>query len=229
MTRKIIAGVAGCVLLAAIALFAAEKAQKKQPPEKPKQQAKAVDEQQKGLLDQLIVAYKADDREKMGEIIKKMETRRDKMQKLAKLNKWHQGVHRRWALAGVGGGRGRQMAGPCRGPGWQQMPRGAQSCQRPCCWQGAAASAGWGPQPGMQRPMHRGGQQPGGFGWQDGMAGRGAMAGRPGQMRGWGQQPGQFVPMWQWRQGPGANMPQNWNMPAGGKRQENIPPADWGW
>jgi hypothetical protein len=167
MTRKIIAGVAGCVLLAAIALFSAEKAQGKKPAAKPKQQVTAVEKQskQKGLLDQLIVAYKADDKKAMGDIIKKMETRRDKTQKLAKLNKWHQGVHRRWALAGTGWGRGQQMAGPRWGHGWQQMPRGGPACQRPCCWKGAGAMGGWESQ-----------------------------AGGRGQMRGWGQSPRHFTP-----------------------------------
>jgi hypothetical protein len=219
MTRKIIAGIAGCVLLAAIALFAAEKAQGKKPAAKPKQQATAVEkqpkQQQKGLLDQLIVAYKANDTEKMGAIIKKMETRRDKTQKLAKLNKWHQGVHRRWAMAGVGGGRGQQMAGPGWGRGGQ-MPRGGPACpertcpersrrsrgacQRPCCGQGAMA--GWGPQAGagMQRPMNTWRQQPAGFGAMQGMG-----------------------------QGPQHIAPQTWNMPRGGERQTRVPPADWGW
>jgi hypothetical protein len=209
MTRKIIAGVAGCVLLAAIALFAAEKAQGKKPDAKPKQQTTAVEKQskQKGLLDQLIVAYKANDTEKMGAIIKKMETRRDKMQKLAKLNKWHQGVHRKWALASVGGGRGQQMAGPGWGRGGQ-MPRGGPACpersrgacQKPCCWQGAMA--GWGPQAGagMQRPMNTWRQQPAGFGAMQGMG-----------------------------PGPQPIAPQTCNMPRGGERQMRVPPADWGW
>jgi hypothetical protein len=175
MTRKIIAGVAGCVLLAEIALFAAEKAQEKKTAAKPKQQAlnqngsgqaTTVEKQskQKDLLDQLIVAYKADDKKAMGEIIKKMETRRDKMQKLAKLNKWHKWAHRQMAAqAGPGWGRGQQMAGPRWGPGWQQMSRGGPACQRPCCWQGAMA--GWEPQ-----------------------------AGGRGQMPGWGQGPRRFAP-----------------------------------
>ena len=206
MTRKIIAGVAGCVLLASIALFAAEKAQDKKPAAKPKQQTTAVEKQQKqqkGLLDQLIVAYKADDKKAMGDIIKKMETRRDKMQKLAKLNKWHQGVHRRWALAGTDWGRGQQMAGPRWGPGWQQMPRGGPACpertcpersrrsrgacQRPCCWQAEGAMGGWESQ-----------------------------AGGRGQMPGWGQSPRHFAP-------------QTPNMPRGDERQMRVPPADWGW
>ncbi len=201
MTRKIITGVAGCVLLATIALFAAEKAQGKKPAAKPKQQAKAVEkqsrQQQKGLLDQLIVAYKANDRKKMGAIIKKMEARRDKMQKLAKLNKWHREVHRRWALAGAGRGQRWARGGQRWGRGWaMQMPRGGQHGQG----RNWAAQGGWGPQTNIQRPM-----------------------------RGWGQQPGRFRAMRQWRQGPRRNAPQNWNMPAGGEQRANVPPADWGW
>ena len=200
MTRKIIAGVAACVLLTVITLFAAEKAQGKKPAAKPKQQAKAVEkqpkQQQKALLDQLIAAYKADDKEKMGAIIKKMEARRDKMQQLAKLNKWHKWAHRGQGMAGPGRGRGNAMAGPGWGQGGQ-MPRGGQFCQRPCCAQGAMA--GWGPQAGMQRPMNTWRQQ-GGFGAMQGM-----------------------------RPCPQNIAPRTWKMPRGGERQMNLPPADWGW
>jgi hypothetical protein len=198
MTKKIIAGIAGCVLLATIALTAAEKAQGKKPNKKPKQQATAVEKQpkhqQKALLDQLIAAYKADDKEKMGAIIEKMEARRNEARKLAKLNKWHQQTHRRWAMAGVGGGRGQQMAGPGWGQGGQ-MQRGGQ-----CFQERPGAMGNWGPQAGMQRPMNR-----------------------------WGQQPGGFGAMQEQRQGPRHNAPQNWNRPGGDERRANIPPADWGW
>lgn len=209
MTRKIIAGVAGCVLLAAIALFAAEKAQGKKPAAKPNQQATTVEKQskqQKGLLDQLIAAYKADDKKAMGAIIKKMETRRDKMQKLAKLNKWHRQAHNNWATAGTGRGRGQQMAGPGWGRGGQ-MPRGGPACQRPCCGQGAMAGwrdsmGGWESQAGGRGQMH---------GW-------GAMSAGPGQMPGWGQSPRHFAPQT-------SNMP-----PRDDQRMRmNVPPPDWGW
>ncbi len=212
MTRKIIAGVVGCVLLASIALFAAEKAQNKKPAAKQKQQAKAVEKQtkQKGLLDQLVAAYKANDREKMGAVIKKMEARRDKMQKLAKLNKWHRQAHRRWARAGVGQGQGRRwaMAGRRGGPGWAAggpgFNRGWATGWAGARWGGQpcrqAAMAGWGQQAWMHRPMNR-----------------------------WSQQPGEFGAVRQWGPGQKRNTPRGWERPGDGERRESAPPADWGW
>jgi hypothetical protein len=128
MARKVVMGVIVAVLVGAIALFAAEKAKEKKAVEKPQQGAMAVEQtsantvespkHKQGLLDQLISAYQANDREKMGEIIKKMENRREKMQEFAKFNRWHQEAHRKWAMAGCGAnpgcGRGGAMTG---GPG----------------------------------------------------------------------------------------------------------------
>jgi flagellin-like protein len=153
MTRKAIVGVIGAVLLVAIALFAAEKAKEKKVAEKPEQEAKAIGrpEQKEGLLDQLVAAYKANDREKMGEIINKMESRRDEMRKLAKLNKWHQQAHRQWGMMG-----------------WnQQQGRGMGGCQCCCCrggmggWGNQMPMGNCGPPPGGFRPMREGGPGPG--------------------------------------------------------------------
>jgi hypothetical protein len=147
MTRKITIAVCAAVLVGAIALFAAEKAREKSPANKPEQDAKAVVQpaQKEGLLDQLITAYKANDREKMGEIIKQMQERREGMRKLAKLNKWHQWAHRRmmekagpgwqdgWGMAGPGrqGGWGNQM--PWGGPQWGGAPCQTQERRGCCC------------------------------------------------------------------------------------------------
>lgn len=201
MTKKIIAGVAACVLLASIALFAAEKAKGKKPAAKPKQQAKNVEKQskQKGLLDQLISAYKADDKAKMGAIIKKMEDRRDKMQKVAKLNKWHRQTHRRWARAGVAQGQGRRwaVAGRRGGRNWASARWGGQ----PHRWAASAPGGefcrtGWGPQARQNR---------------------------------WSQQPGRFQAMQQWGTGPKRNVTRGRNILAGPQQRPEVPPDDWGW
>jgi hypothetical protein len=124
MARKIITGIIAAVLVGAIALFAAEKAQKKDSADKPKQEAKAVEMSKckDGLLDQLIVAYKANDREKMGEIIKKMEQRRGKMREFAKFNRWHQWAHRGMGPEGCGWRQGRAMGGNCPAGQCRPMP-----------------------------------------------------------------------------------------------------------
>ena len=70
MTRKIITGVIAAVLVVTIAVFAAEKAKEKKFAEKAKAGERGEEfERHEGLLDQLAEAYKANDREKMGEII----------------------------------------------------------------------------------------------------------------------------------------------------------------
>ena len=216
MTGKIIAGIAAGVLLASLTLFAAQKAQDKKPTAKQKQGAKEIEKKPGGkdLLDQLVAAYKANDREKMGQIINKMEARRDKARKLAMLNKWHRGTHRKMAAqAGPRWGRGRAMAGP----GWGRGGGPAAGCR------GGRAAGG----PGFNRGWAMGwGGQP----WRRNVSpGWGAMTERPGPMPGFRQGAGQFAPMHQWKQGSGPDMPPAWNMPGGGKRQEKIPPVDWGW
>ena len=115
MTRKIITGVIAAVLVVTIAVFAAEKAKEKAFAEKPEPKAEAcgLQGQHEGLLDQLAEAYKANDREKMGEIINKMQERREKMREFVKLNRWHRWAHRRMmGQMGPGWGQGQQMAGP---------------------------------------------------------------------------------------------------------------------
>jgi len=182
MTRKITIAVCAAVLVGAIALFAAEKAREKSPADlsagrvadKTRQDVKAFGEpkQKEGLLDQLTAAYQANDREKMGEIIKQMQERREGMRKLAKLNKWHQWAHRRWAMAGPPrdwqrgpggqGGWGNQM--PCGRPQWGGAPCQTQERRGCCC--------------GC-------------------MGGRGARTGGPAQMRGWD---GRGMPGWEHKQ-----------------------------
>ncbi len=113
MTRKIITGVIAAVLVVTIAVFAAEKAKEKAFAEKPEPKACELQGQHEGLLDQLVEAYKANDREKMGEIINKMQERREKMREFVKLNRWHRWAHRRMmGQMGPGWGQGQQMAGP---------------------------------------------------------------------------------------------------------------------
>jgi len=222
MTRKIITGVVAAVLLVTIAVFAAEKAKEKASAEK----AIAGEQQgqHEGLLDQLIAAYKANDREKMGEIIKKMHERREKMEKLAKLNMWHQWAHRQmmeqgqqmagpgskrgWAMQGQGPNQGRPMAGPR----WGQF----QAMNRCCC--GPRGGMGnCGPMPGGpgQMPCQQRGMGMGN--WMPQQNGPGQM---PGCGRGFQRE---------WTPGPGAdNMgQQEWNMPR--RERMNVPPPEWGW
>ena len=173
MAKKIIAGVVVVVLAVVIALFAAEKPQGKKAVEKPTKEVMVEQlEEHEGLLDQLIAAYKADDQEKMGEIIKKMEQRREKMQRFARADRWHKWEHRRWAMAGPSWGQGRGMAGSCpmMGVGGCGMPPGGQPCQCPC---GMGGMRGWGPPAGGFMPMRNWGpaQSPGwgrGQGWRQG-------------------------------------------------------------
>jgi hypothetical protein len=252
MARKITIAVCAAVLVGAIALFAAEKAREKSPADKPKDEAKAVGqpvlskvegpEQKEGLLDQLIAAYKANDREKMGEIIKKMEQRREGMRKLAKLNKWHQWAHRRiMEKAGPGWQDGWGMAGPGRQGGWgNQMPWGRQQTwgyHRPmrgcaCPEQPVVSNVepsrrdGWG-MPGREHrqmrgwdrdgcgPVRRSVSEDGPRAWEDN---------RP--MRGWDG----FGPGWGRPQRPGwrHTEPQDWDAADDAPRTD-VPPPDWGW
>jgi hypothetical protein len=214
MTRKIVAGVAAGLLLTSITLFAAQKAQDKKPAAKQKQQAKEIEKKPGGkdLLDQLVAAYKANDREKMGQIINKMEARRDKARKLAMLNKWHNGAHRKMAAqAGPRWGRGGAAAGPCPRQQFGNRGLGGGAAD----WRGGWAAGG----PGFNRgrAMGWGGGQWEGQPWRRNVSpGWGAMAERPGPTPGFGQGPGRFSP-------------QNWNRPLEGRRQTNPPPVDWGW
>jgi len=162
MAKKVTTGIIAAVLMGAIALFAGAKAQEKKAAEKPaqkaEQQLKAGEctKHHENLLDQLVKAYEANDRGKMGEIIKKMQQRREKMREFAKFNKWHRRAHRgscgeqgrTRGMAGPGWHHGRGMCGCCpagRG-GWQ----GGPPCQRPC---GRGGMGAWEPPAGQCRPM----------------------------------------------------------------------------
>jgi hypothetical protein len=246
MTRKIITGVISAILLVTIAVFAAEKAMERKYADK--YGLKAC-EQQGRLLDQLAEAYKVNDREKMGEIINKMQERREKMERFVKLNRWHRWAHRRMmGQMGPGWGQGQQMAGPGWNRDWAMQNQGWNQC---CAMNGPCGNCGWampnqgcpmaGPQWGQFQPM------PGrGFGGCNNMMGNcGPMAGGFRQMpcqqgmgmgscmpqqNGPGQMPGCGRGFQrEWTPGPGAeNMgQQEWNMPR--RERMNVPPPEWGW
>ena len=243
MTRKIITGIIAAVLLVTIAVFAAGKAMEKKYAGK--SWLKAC-EQQGRLLDQLAEAYKANDREKMGKIINKMQERREKMREFVKFNRWYRWTHRRMMgpcfapncgamqgrQMGPGWGQGQQMAGPGWHRGWAMQGQGPnQGCQMVCpqCGQfQAMRGRGFG---GCNNMMGTCGPMAGGFGQmpcqQGGMGMGNCMPQQncPGQMPGWGRG---FQR--EWMPGPGAdNMgQQEWNMPRR-ERQTNVPPPEWGW
>jgi hypothetical protein len=240
MTRKIITGVIAAVLVVTIAVLAAEKAKEKVFAEKPK--AGEGFERHEGLLDRLVEAYKANDREKMGEIINKMQERREKMREFVKFNRWCQWAHRRMmGQMGPGWGQGQQMAGPgfnqgfaMRGPcgncGWAMRGPGPnQGCPMagPRWGQFQAMRRGFG---GCNDMMGNCGAMAGGFGQipcQQGGMGMGncmPQQGGQGQMPGWGRG---FQR--EWTPGPGTdNMwQQEWNMPR--RERMNVPPPEWGW
>jgi hypothetical protein len=184
MIQKILISATAVIVLAGISLFAAEKAKEKRAAEKQEMRAQEGDWQHHGpLLDELIAAYKANDREKMGQIIQMMEQRREKIRKFVQLNRWHRWAHRRmmmqegpgwqhnWGMAPERSrGEFRQWAGPgwqrewaMQRPGWQQERGG-------CCCCG---------KDGLRPPAREYGQMPG-FdqrrqgepGWREGMDGR---------------------------------------------------------
>jgi hypothetical protein len=248
MTRKIITGVIAAILVITIAVLAADKVKEKVLAERPK--AGEGFERHEGLLDQLAEAYKANDREKMGEIINKMQERREKMVKSARFNRWRQWAHQRMmgpgfapnygAMQGMqmgpGWGHGQQMAGPGWNRGWAMRGRGWNQ------WNQGYPMAG--PQWGQFQAMRGHG-----FGGYNNIMGNcGAMQGRnfgqmPCQQDGMGM--GNFMPQ---QNGP-AQMPgwgrrfqrernhgpdeenmgqQEWNMPHREIRN-NVPPPEWGW
>jgi hypothetical protein len=224
MIRKIITGVIAAVLLATIAVFAAEKVKEKVLTEKPRDGGQMG--QHERLLDQLVEAYKANDREKMGEIIGKMQERREKMREFVKFNRWHRWAHRRMMRQmWFGWGQGPQMAGPgwamrggwnqgypMAGPRWGQF-QAMDGCGRgPCC--------------GMDNcgPMAGGfGQMPCQQGYM-GMNNWIPQQGGPMQMRGWGRG---FQREWTPGPGPDNMGQQEWNMPR--HERQNVPPPEWGW
>ncbi|MGB7582794.1 MAG: hypothetical protein WBL85_10160 [Sedimentisphaerales bacterium] len=196
MTRKIITGVIAAILVVTIGVFAAEKAKEKVFAEKPEPKAKTCElqGQHEGLLDQLAEAYKANDREKMGEIINKMQERREKMREFVKFSRWYRWAHRRMMgqmgpgfapnygamqgrQMGPGWGQGQQMAGPGFNQGW--------AMRGPCgYWGGPMAGPRWGQFQAMRR----------GFGGCNNMMGNcGVIAGPQNEVTmGWGCGPGIF-------------------------------------
>jgi hypothetical protein len=240
MTKKIITVVT-------IAVLAAEKAREKARACGQSALSKAEGFGWHGrLLDKLAEAYKANDREKMGKIINKMQERRENLGKFAKLNKWNKWGHRRMmGQMGPGWGQGQQMAGP----GWNQGcpmrgPRGN------CGWamQGQGPKQGCpiamaGPRCGQFQPMRgngfggrnnmmgNGGPMAGGFGQmpcqQGGMGMGNSMPQQngPAPMRGWDHR---FQQDCTPEQGEENMEPQGCNMPRR-ERQNNVPPPEWGW
>ena len=198
MTRKIITGVIAAVLLVTIAVFAAEKAKEKKFADKPKAGERGEGfEQHEGLLDQLAEAYKANDRQKMGEIINKMQERREKMREFVKTNRWHKWAHRRMmgqmtaSLKTVvraskwpdpAGVMVLQMAGPGGNRGWAMQGQG---------WNQGCPMAMAGPRWGQFQAMRERG-----FGGCNNMMGNGgAFAGPQGEQSGWGCGPGFYKGM----------------------------------
>jgi hypothetical protein len=218
MTRKIITGVIAAVLVVTIAVFAAEKVKEKATVEKARAGEQIM--QHERLLDQLAEAYKANDRQKMGEIIDKMQERREKMREFVKLNRWHKWAHRRMMRQmEFGWGQGQQMAGQGWNRGWAMQGRGPnKGCPMAGPrWGQGQAMRGCGP--GACGGMGNcGSMAGGGFGQMP------CQQGGPMQMRGCGRG---FQR--EWTPGPGAdNMgQQNWNVPR--RERMNVPPADWGW
>jgi hypothetical protein len=236
MTRKIITGVIAAILVVTIAVFAAEKAKEKASAEKSCSKAEAGErgegfERHEGLLDQLAEAYKANDREKMGEIIAKMQERREDMREFAKIRQWHRGAHRNWAMAGPGWGKGQQMAGPGANQGCAMRGQGPnQGCPMAGPRWGqfqAMRGRGFG---GGNNMMGNCGPMAGGFGQMPCRQGGMGMGDRMPQQNGPGQMPG-------WERGfqkncaPGQdadNMePRGCNMPR--RERMNVPPPEWGW
>ncbi|MGD0571677.1 MAG: hypothetical protein ABSB11_01500 [Sedimentisphaerales bacterium] len=261
MTRKIITGVIAAVLVVTIAVFAAEKAKEKAFGEKPGSREKAGEQfgSHERLLDQLVEAYKANDRQKMGEIINRMQERREKMREFVKLNRWHRWAHRRMmGQMGPGWGQGPQMAGPAwnqgfamrgpygnwgypmAGPRWgqfQAMRRGFGGCNNMMGNYGAVAGPqneammGWGCGPGFFNRMGNCCPMAGGFGQM------------PCQQQGmgmgaWGQPYGRRMPMRGWERGgfqrqlnpgPGAENMGQQEWNMPRRERMNVPPPEWGW
>jgi hypothetical protein len=207
MTRKIITGVVAAVLLVTMAVLAAEKVKEKVLAEKPKAGERGEKMgQPERLLDELAEAYKANDRQKMGEIIAKMQERREKTEKFVKLNRWHKGEHRRMmGQMGHGWGRGQQMAGP----GWNRdCPMRGQGPNQGCSM---PMAGGLRQMPCQQRGMGMGNWMP--------------QQCCPMQMQGWDRDGLQQCPATQQgMENMGPPMRERFR-----SERQNIPPAEWGW
>ncbi len=145
MLKKVVVGIAAAVLLAGVALIAGEaKRPKPEGKSRPMQEAKAEQQQAKrqpDLLDQLIKAYSADDKEQVGQIIRKMVQRREQIRERVK-----EGVARR------------------QGQGWG----GGACCAR--CPMAMAGQMPCGRAGGQMAGMRWGGGQMGGMRWGGGWA-----------------------------------------------------------
>ena len=132
MAKKLIIGVTGLILFIGVA-FAAEKAKEKKEAEKSDKPAVTskvegakvcpMQKQKEGLIDQLIKAYKADDKKAMDEIIAKLEKRQKQMKKFAQFEKWHQMAHRKMSMRRGWGCRQGWQRGGCGGCPGMQMNR----------------------------------------------------------------------------------------------------------
>jgi len=104
-----------------------------------------MQKQRKGLIDQLIKAYKADDKKAMDEIITKLENRQKQMKKFAQFERWHRMAHRKMSMHR---GQGHRQ-------GWHRG--GCDGCQ------GMQMNRNWGPPAGGFRSMPQW-RRPGNFG-----------------------------------------------------------------
>jgi hypothetical protein len=174
MAKKMIMVVTAMALFMGAA-FAAEKAKEKKDAGKTDklavtskvERAKVapVKKQKEGLIDQLIKAYKADDKKAMDEIIAKLEKRQAQMKKFAQFEKWHKMAHRMMMRHGWGCQRDWHR-GRCGGCPGMHMNRN------------------WGPPAGGLRQMPQMRQHPGGFApghqWNQGPQGTNKPAGKTG-------------------------------------------------
>ncbi len=228
MTKKIITGVIAAVLLATIGVFAAEKVKEKARAEKPKGERGERFERHEGLLDELAEAYKANDREKMGQIIAKMQERREKMREFVKINRQHKWAHHRMMMQNrPGWGEGFGMRGPEFNRGWERPGFGwNEGCPM--------AAQRWERFKGMDGccRFHRGGRGPIANEYEQapceqgymGMNNWGPPQREPRQMRGWGRG---FERCWGPEQGENEMGPRDWNGPY--RERHDVPPPDLGW
>jgi hypothetical protein len=179
MLRNVLIAITAAVLLGTISLLAAEKVKEKKAKEKlEQQQAYEQPKAAKGLLDELIAAYQANDREKMGQIIQKMEQRREKGQKFAKFNRWHERAHQQMDMRGPGQSAFSETSpkGGQRGWGaWHGLPAREDMARPPCC---CCGKNGWGPPAREYRQMP--GCDQGKRLWREGVGERGCGNWTPG-------------------------------------------------
>jgi hypothetical protein len=229
MTRKIVTGVIAAVLLVTIAVLAAEKVKEKVRAEKPRGGERGERfEHHEGLLDQLAEAYKANDREKMGQIINKMQERREKMREFTKINRWNKWAHHRMITRQnrFGWGQGLGMQGPGFNRGWaMQRPCGNWGCPMAGPrWEQYGAMNGccrgpWGGRGPIANEFEQMPCEQGYMGMNNPMPPQGERR----QMPGWGRG---FERRWGPEQGEGNMGPQDWTPR---RERHNVPPPEWGW